>query len=46
MAVTAINRSDLVQRGRTLEYFTVAYNSAEGLVSIAAGILAGGGIGS
>jgi divalent metal cation (Fe/Co/Zn/Cd) transporter len=41
MAVTAINRSDLVQRGRTLEYFTVAYNSAEGLISLVAGFIAG-----
>jgi divalent metal cation (Fe/Co/Zn/Cd) transporter len=41
MAVLAINRSQLVQRGRTLEYFTVAYNTAEGLVSIIAGLMAG-----
>lgn len=41
MAVLAINRSQLVQRGRTLEYFTVAYNSLEGLVSILAGLIAG-----
>jgi divalent metal cation (Fe/Co/Zn/Cd) transporter len=41
MAVAATNRSDLVQRGRTLEYFTVAYNSAEGLISLVAGFIAG-----
>jgi divalent metal cation (Fe/Co/Zn/Cd) transporter len=41
MAVMAINRSQLVQRGRSLEYFTVAYNSLEGLVSIVAGFVAG-----
>jgi len=41
MSVAAINRSQLVQRGRTLEYFTVAYNAAEGLVSIIAGLIAG-----
>jgi divalent metal cation (Fe/Co/Zn/Cd) transporter len=41
MAVLAINRSQLVQRGRTLEYFTVAYNSAEGVISIIAGLIAG-----
>src|ERR1017187_6671900 len=35
------NRTQLVRRGRQLEYFTIAYNSAEGLVSIVAGILAG-----
>ena len=41
MAVLAINRSQLVQRGRNLEYFTVAYNAIEGLVSIIAGMIAG-----
>jgi divalent metal cation (Fe/Co/Zn/Cd) transporter len=41
MAVAVINRSQLVQRGRFLEYFTVAYNSIEGLVSIIAGLVAG-----
>ncbi len=41
MPVAATNRSDLVQRGRTLEYFTLAYNSAEGLISIIAGLVAG-----
>jgi divalent metal cation (Fe/Co/Zn/Cd) transporter len=35
------NRQHLVRRGRQLEYFTIAYNSAEGLVSIVAGIVAG-----
>lgn len=41
MAVLAINRSQLVQRGRNLEYFTVAYKSFEGLVSLVAGLIAG-----
>jgi divalent metal cation (Fe/Co/Zn/Cd) transporter len=41
MAVLAINRRQLVQRGRNLEYFTVAYNALEGLVSIIAGLIAG-----
>ena len=41
MVVAVTNRSDLVQRGRTLEYFTVAYNSAEGLISLVAGFIAG-----
>jgi divalent metal cation (Fe/Co/Zn/Cd) transporter len=41
MAVAAADRRQLVQRGRTLEYFTVAYNSAEGLVSLVAGLIAG-----
>jgi divalent metal cation (Fe/Co/Zn/Cd) transporter len=33
-------RRNLVQRGRRLEYFTIAYNSLEGLVSIVAGLIA------
>ena len=35
------NRRELVRRGQRLEYFTIAYNSAEGLVSIVAGLIAG-----
>ena len=35
------NRSALVRRGQRLEYFTIAYNSLEGLVSIVAGWIAG-----
>ena len=35
------DRQRLVRRGRRLEYFTIAYNSAEGLVSIVAGLIAG-----
>ncbi|MGA3043529.1 MAG: cation transporter [Bryobacteraceae bacterium] len=38
---TAPNRQDLVRQGQRLEYFTVVYNSAEGLVSIIAGVIAG-----
>jgi hypothetical protein len=34
-------RSDLVRRGQWLEYFTIGYNSLEGLVSIVAGLIAG-----
>lgn len=34
------NRQELVRRGQRLEYFTIVYNSAEGLVSIIAGIVA------
>ena len=42
MPITAdLNRQALVRRGQRLEYFTVAYNSAEGLVSIVAGLIAG-----
>src|SRR4051794_22162705 len=38
---TTPNRSALVRRGQRLEYFTIAYNSLEGLVSIVAGAIAG-----
>src|ERR1700674_5295926 len=38
--VTA-DRTQLVQRGRVLEHFTVAYNSLEGLISIIAASIAG-----
>ena len=41
MAIAGPTRYDLVRRGRQLEYFTIAYNSAEGLVSIVAGSIAG-----
>src|SRR6266446_544267 len=41
MAVSVSDRSQLVQRGRALEYFTVGYNMLEGLVSIIAGLIAG-----
>ncbi len=34
-------RIELVRHGRRLEYFTIAYNSLEGLLSIAAGAIAG-----
>ena len=41
MAIARPTRQNLVRRGQQLEYFTIAYNSAEGLVSIVAGIVAG-----
>jgi divalent metal cation (Fe/Co/Zn/Cd) transporter len=34
-------RASLVQRGRRLEYFTIAWNSLEGLVAILSGLIAG-----
>jgi divalent metal cation (Fe/Co/Zn/Cd) transporter len=37
----ALSRSDIVRRGQRLEYFTVAWNSVEGFVSIVAGLIAG-----
>jgi divalent metal cation (Fe/Co/Zn/Cd) transporter len=36
-----LERRATVQRGRRLEYFTIAWNTLEGLVAIAAGIIAG-----
>jgi len=41
MDAAAPSRLSLVQRGRRLEHFTIAYNSLEGLVSIVAGAVAG-----
>ncbi|MGI8734876.1 MAG: cation transporter [Pyrinomonadaceae bacterium] len=35
------NRTELVKRGRYLEYFTIGYNSLEGLIAVAAGLFAG-----
>jgi divalent metal cation (Fe/Co/Zn/Cd) transporter len=34
-------RANLVRRGRRLEYFTIAWNSLEGLVAILSGLVAG-----
>jgi hypothetical protein len=35
------DRTELIGRGRRLEYFTIAYNSLEGLIAIVAGLIAG-----
>src|SRR4029450_13653538 len=35
------DRPSLARRGRSLEYFTIGYNSLEGLIAVAAGLLAG-----
>jgi divalent metal cation (Fe/Co/Zn/Cd) transporter len=35
------SRSDLVRRGLHLEYFTIAWNTLEALISIVAGWIAG-----
>ena len=40
-ATGAASREAYVRRGRRLEYFTIGYNSLEGLVSIVAGMIAG-----
>jgi divalent metal cation (Fe/Co/Zn/Cd) transporter len=34
-------RAVLVKRGRNLEYFTIIYNSLEGLIAVGAGLIAG-----
>ena len=38
---TSDDRASLVRRGRYLEYFTIAYNSLEGIIAIGAGLVAG-----
>lgn len=38
---TNANRTELVRRGRFLEYFTIGYNSLEGLIAVTAGLVAG-----
>jgi divalent metal cation (Fe/Co/Zn/Cd) transporter len=35
------NRPALIKKGRNLEYFTIAYNSLEGLIAVVAGLMAG-----
>lgn len=41
MADLALDRQALAQRGKRLEYFTIAWNSLEGIVAIVAGVIAG-----
>lgn len=41
ISIAASSRSALVRRGRKLEYFTIGYNSFEGLVAVLAGLFAG-----
>lgn len=38
---TQRDRASLVKRGRYLEYFTIGYNSLEGLIAVVAGLIAG-----
>jgi divalent metal cation (Fe/Co/Zn/Cd) transporter len=40
MGISAM-RTDLIQRGERLEYFTILWNSVEALLSVGAGIAAG-----
>jgi divalent metal cation (Fe/Co/Zn/Cd) transporter len=41
MSELAVARRAIALRGRRLEYFTIAWNSLEGLIAVAAGVLAG-----
>jgi divalent metal cation (Fe/Co/Zn/Cd) transporter len=41
MSEQVIERAKLVNKGRRLEYFTIAYNSLEGLIAVVAGLMAG-----
>lgn len=41
VTINVLERARLVRRGRYLEYFTIGYNSLEGLIAVAAGLLAG-----
>src|SRR5882757_1389057 len=38
---TALDRQAVAQRGKHLEYFTIAWNTLEGLVAVISGALAG-----
>lgn len=41
MTIATLDRGDLLRRGRLLEIFTIVWNSAEGLISVALGVTAG-----
>src|SRR6478736_6934968 len=41
MVEAALNRRAVAERGKRLEYFTIAWNSLEGLVALIAGAFAG-----
>lgn len=41
VAEMSLDRSALLKRGRRLEIFTIAYNSAEGIIAVSAGLFAG-----
>jgi divalent metal cation (Fe/Co/Zn/Cd) transporter len=41
MTELAVNRKSIAERGKRLEYFTIAWNSMEGLVAVIAGTIAG-----
>lgn len=39
--ISGPTRTQLIRRGRYLEYFTIGYNSLEGLIAVVAGLIAG-----
>ena len=39
--ISVPTRIELIRRGRYLEYFTIGYNSLEGLIAVGAGLVAG-----
>ena len=39
--ISGPTRTELIRRGRYLEYFTIGYNSLEGLIALVAGLIAG-----
>src|SRR5437016_14328695 len=39
--IAVLERMAVVRRGRRLEYFTIAWNSLEGLIALTAGVIAG-----
>jgi divalent metal cation (Fe/Co/Zn/Cd) transporter len=41
MSEATIARQTIAHRGKRLEYFTISWNSLEGLIAVAAGVLAG-----
>ena len=41
MSELTIARQAIAHRGRRLEYFTIAWNSFEGLIAVGAGVVAG-----
>ena len=41
MADIALNRQSVAEHGQRLEYFTIVWNSLEGLVAVAAGAIPG-----
>jgi hypothetical protein len=39
--IAVLDRTTLVRHGRRLEYFTIVWNTIEGLVAVATGLIAG-----